>query len=111
MYHYGYQVMPTMAVATFLLYGYAAISNRAAGKRWSVFAVAGVMTVMIVPFTWVVMAKMNNTLFRLEMETKVAVVASLDEAKALVMMWHYLHFVRSLFPLAGAIVGLLGILS
>lgn len=102
--------MPTMAVATFLLYGYSAISNCAAGRRWGVFAVAGVMTMIMVPFTWVVMAPTNNTLFRLEVESKAGIIASLGEAKELVTRWCWLHVVRSLFPLAGAIVGLMGTL-
>lgn len=108
MYHYGHQLMPTMAVATCLLYGYSSISKRAAGRRWAMFAVAGMTTVVMLPFTWIVMAPTNNTLFRLEGESKVAAVTSLGEAQELVSKWRLLHFVRSLFPLAGALLGLTG---
>lgn len=108
MYHYGHQVLPTMAVATCLLYGYTAIRKRAAGRRWSVFAVAGMTTVIMLPFTWIVMAPTNNTLFRLEVESKAAPVANWGQAQELVTKWSWLHFVRSLFPLAGAILGLTG---
>lgn len=107
MYYYGHRVLPTMAVATFLLYGYTAINRRAAGRPWSVFAVAGMTTVMMVPFTWIFMVPTNNTLFRLMVESKAAPVVSWDEAQELVTKWSWLHFVRSLFPLAGAILGLM----
>ena len=107
-YHYGLRIFPTMAVATFLLYCYTAITKRAAGRRWRVFAVAGATTLSIVPFTLILMAPTNNTLFRLEKESKVASAASLAEAQELVIKWSWLHVVRSLFPLVGAILGTMG---
>jgi hypothetical protein len=107
-YHYGLRIFPTMAVATFLLYCYTAIRKRATGRRWRVFAVAGATTILMVPFTWIFMAPTNNTLFRLENESKVASVANLAEAQELVIKWSWLHVVRSLFPLAGAILGTTG---
>lgn len=106
MYHYGHQMLPTLAVATFLLYGYAAFSKRAASNRsWGVLAVAGLTTLSMVPFTWIFMVPTNNTLFRLEVESKGAAVASWDEAQELVTTWSSLHMARSLFPLAGAVLG------
>ncbi len=111
MYHYGHRVAPTMALATSLLYAYTAIHKRAAGRRWVVFAVAGVTTMIMVPFTLIFMVPTNNTLFRLQAESKAAPVASLGEAQELVTKWSRLHVVRSLFPLAGAILGLMGILQ
>jgi hypothetical protein len=109
LYHYGHQVLPTMAVATCFLYGFTAINKRAARQRWGIFAVAGVTTVLMLPFTWIFMAPTNNILFGLEAESKVAAVASLSEAHAIVNKWKWLHIVRSLFPLTGAILGLTGI--
>ena len=50
MYHYGHRVLPTMAVATFLTYGYAAFNKRAARRRWCEFAVAGVTAVVMLLF-------------------------------------------------------------
>ncbi|MCJ1247984.1 Anthrone oxygenase AgnL2 [Trapelia coarctata] len=111
MYHYGHQVLPTMAVATFLLYAYAAISKGAAKNPWAVFVVAGATTVSMLPFTWIFMVPTNEILFRLEGESKAALVASLDEAQELVKTWSWLHLVRSLFPLAGALLGLTGTLQ
>ena len=114
MYHYGHQVLPTLAVATFLLYGYAAVSKRAASRPWGIFAAAGVTTLSMLPFTWVFMVPTNNTLFRLDGESKAAAaaaVASWGEAQELVTRWSWLHLVRSLFPLAGAVLGLMAIFS
>ena len=71
-------------------------------------AVAGATTLSIVPFTLILMAPTNNTLFRLEKESKVASVASLAEAQELIIKWSWLHVVRSLFPLVGAILGTMG---
>lgn len=108
-YYYGSRVAPTTALATFLLYGYTAIAKRGAGRRWGVFAVAGVTTLIMVPFTRIFMVPTNNTLFRLEAESITASVASWSEAQELVTKWSRLHFVRSLFPLAGAVLGFMGI--
>lgn len=109
MYHYGHQALPTMAIATFALYGYTALSKRTAKKAWGVFAAAGLTTVSILPFTWIVMVPTNNTLFRLEAESRTAPVASWEEARNLVIKWSCMHLVRSLLPLAGAILGSMGI--
>lgn len=109
MYHYGHQVMPTLAVATCLLYACSVLHSRIAGRQWGVYAVAAVTTVTMLPFTWVFMAPTNNILFRLEVESKGASVASFAEAQGLVMKWGWLHITRSLFPLAGAALGLTGI--
>lgn len=111
MFHYGQRVAPTMAFATSLLYASTAIYKRAAGRRWVIFAVAGVTTMIMVPFTLLFMVPTNDTLFRLGAERKAASVASLGEAQELVTKWSRLHVVRSLFPLAGAILGLMGTLQ
>jgi hypothetical protein len=108
MYHYGHQVLPTMAVATFLLYAYAAICKRAAKNSRVMLVLAGATTLSMLPFTWVFMVPTNNTLFRLEVESKSALVASLGEAQELLKTWSWLHFVRSLLPLTGALLGLTG---
>lgn len=107
-YHYGHQIFPAMAITTCLLYGYTAFSKRAARSRWRVFAVAGATTLSMLPFTWIFMLRTNNALFGAQMESKAGRVASWDEAQNLVMTWSGLHFVRSLLPLMGAVLGLLG---
>lgn len=107
-YHYGHRSLPAMSIATCLLYGYAAFSKHAAGGPWHVFAVAGATTLSMLPFTWIFMLRTNNALFRAQKESKAGRVANWDEALKLVTTWSWLHFVRSLFPLAGAVLGLLG---
>ena len=110
MYYGGHQLLPTMSVATFLLYIYATLNKRAAGRQWKIFAIAGIMTVIMLPFTWLVMVPTNNTLFQMEAENGRRLggggIASWEEAKGLVTKWSGLHLVRSLFPLAGAVLGL-----
>lgn len=109
MYYYGHQIMPTFAVATALLYGYTCLKRRNAGKSWTVFAFAAVMTMIMVPFTWVFMAPTNNMLFQLLEGSKTQpLVKSMGEAKELVVKWNWLHVARSLFPLLGAVVGAMG---
>lgn len=108
MYHYGHHLYPGMAITTCLLYGYAAFSKHAAGRHWRVFVVAAATTLSMLPFTWIFMTRTNNALFRAQMQSEAGRVASWDEAQELVTTWGRLHFVRSLLPLTGAVLGLLG---
>lgn len=110
LYHYGHLILPPMAVATCLIYAYTVTSKRASGKPWIIYAVAGAVTVSVLPFTWLVMVPTNNTLFRLDDEI-IAAVPTLDYVQELVTRWGRLHFVRSSFPLVGAILGFSGLLS
>ncbi|KAK4168183.1 hypothetical protein QBC43DRAFT_115655 [Cladorrhinum sp. PSN259] len=114
MYHYGHQVLPTMAVGTLLLYAYTAVKRRGgssqnpkqAKRSWGPIALAGLTTVVMIPFTWIFMVPTNNELFRLELVSRAEpAVKGLAEAKELVVKWAWLHLARSLFPLAGAVVG------
>ncbi|KUJ11675.1 DUF1772-domain-containing protein [Mollisia scopiformis] len=105
MYYYGHQIMPTIAVGTLLLYCYISFRNK---RSWRLFALAGVTTVSIAPFTWIFMVSTNDELFRLEASSKVMDV-EIEQVKGLVVRWTWLHFMRSLLPLAGAVMGALGI--
>ncbi|ERF68106.1 hypothetical protein EPUS_06917 [Endocarpon pusillum Z07020] len=109
MYHYGHQVLPTLAVGTFLLYGYTSIKKRSTKQSWATFALAGITTLSMLPFTWIFMVPTNNELFRLEELSKAEpLVKGMAEAKELVVKWSWLHLTRSLFPLMGAVMGTLG---
>lgn len=109
LYHYGHQIMPTIAIGTLLLYAYTCTQKRAAKRPWGLLALAGAMTISIVPFTWIVMVPTNDELFRLEAVSKTdPLVLGLSGAKELVVKWTWLHAARSLLPLAGAILGTLG---
>ncbi|KAH8589376.1 hypothetical protein B0O99DRAFT_337691 [Bisporella sp. PMI_857] len=109
MYHYGHLMLPTMAVGTFLLYTYTSIKKRSAKKPWKIFTLAGITTLSMVPFTWLVMVPTNNELFRLQ---KVSLlepsVKTITEAKELVVKWSWMHLSRSFMPLAGALIGTIG---
>jgi hypothetical protein len=109
LYGYGIQQMPAGAISTTLLYIYA-ISNRdRAGRPWHIYAFAAAATMSIVPFTWYVMAPTNNLLFglnALQGGTK-----DLGQVYALIAKWRVLHMFRSLFPLLGATLGLIGTLD
>ena len=112
LYHYGHLVLPSMAIATFLIHAYTVAGKRASGKPWIAYAAAGVVTVSIIPFTLIVMAPTNETLLRLEKEIRAdAAVATLDQVRELVMRWGRMHFVRSLFPLVGAVLGFSGLMN
>ena len=109
MYHYGHQVLPTMAVGTFLLYSYISAKKRTARKLWGIFALAGLTTLSMLPFTWVCMVPTNNELFRLERASIAEpLVMGIVEAKELLVKWSWLHFASSILPLAGAVMGTLG---
>ncbi|KAF2196413.1 DUF1772-domain-containing protein [Delitschia confertaspora ATCC 74209] len=102
MYHYGHTTMPAMAIATMLLYGYAARSAKKAGNvKWRRFLTAGATTLVMIPFTWFVMAPTNNKLSGMAVQG-----GRLDVVRGLVEGWKWLHYARSVFPLAGALVGL-----
>ncbi|KAH8807227.1 hypothetical protein F5884DRAFT_856810 [Xylogone sp. PMI_703] len=108
-YHYGHQILPTMAVGTFLLYSYTSLKKRSARKSWSLFALAGIVTLSMLPFTWLVMVPTNDELFRLEVVSQTEpLVKELVEAKELVVKWSWLHLTRSMLPLTGAIIGAIG---
>lgn len=109
MYHYGHQVLPVMAVCTLHLYGYTCTKKWGTKRPWGLFALAGVTTVSIIPFTWIFMVPTNNELFRLEAASKAEpLVLEISGAKELMVKWTWLHFTRSLLPLAGAILDTLG---
>ncbi|KAG6359554.1 hypothetical protein INS49_013075 [Diaporthe citri] len=70
-YHYGHQALPTLSVATCGLYAYLTMKRRAAQQPWVAYAAAAIVTVIMVPFTWIVMVPTNNLLFRLTAESQV----------------------------------------
>jgi len=105
MYYYGHQALPTMAVGTLGLWTYTVVKRRSAKKPWRTFALAGAITVLMLPFTWLVMVPTNNELFRLEAAGSEIGSVTFGDARALVVSWAWMHLARSVFPLAGAILG------
>ncbi|EOA85726.1 uncharacterized protein SETTUDRAFT_169632 [Exserohilum turcica Et28A] len=119
-YHYGNQLIPGIAIGTFLLYTFACFQRRTAErpKSWRLLALAGLVTVSIIPFTLLIMKPTNDKLFHLESVTRTAKPAEhagvkaieLKEAEELVVWWASMHAVRSTFPLIGAIIGIVATL-
>ncbi|CAI6332008.1 unnamed protein product [Periconia digitata] len=118
MYHYGHQVLPGMSISTFLLYSYVCIRRRRAPspKPWRLFALAGLVTVSMIPFTLLIMKPTNDELFRLEAATRAMRlgnipeinVISLQDTKDMVVKWALMHLTRASFPLFGAVMGAWG---
>lgn len=104
MYHYGHIAAPSMAVTTLAMYIYSA--TRCAGQKQTMLLAAGATTILIVPFTFAFMVSTNNVLFGLKEGSDAGKVVEFEGARDLVVKWTKLHFARSLFPLAGAMVGL-----
>jgi hypothetical protein len=113
MYHYGHLIMPSLAAGTLLLHACTALQQRALGDPWGTFACAGGVTIAIAPFTWIVMGGINGELFR-RLEGVGAALSKgntsddLKEVKGLVKRWSWLHLVRSMLPLAGTVLGVVG---
>jgi hypothetical protein len=106
LYNYGHRLLPAISIATLLIYAYVVFKKWTHGESWISYAVAGVLTVGIIPFTLIVMLSTNKLLFRLENEIKTnSKVTTLDNARKLVTKWGRMHFMRSFFPLAGALLG------
>lgn len=112
MYNYGFPTLPTISIGTCALYLYTALRARALGSSWALCATAGIVTVVMVPFTWLFMWPTNDTIMALEKETRGKEKSGdFNEARRLVQKWNRTHFTRSLFPLAGALIGLYGLLQ
>lgn len=110
-YHYGHRVLPGISIATCLLYTWAAVRKRKAGRQWRIFAAAGITTLSMLPFTWTIMRPTNNALFAAQIETQSGRVLDWDAAAGLVTRWTLLHTSRALLPLTGAVIGWWGTLQ
>ncbi|KOS19949.1 Noranthrone monooxygenase [Escovopsis weberi] len=118
LYHYGHIMMPSVAVATTGLFALLALRSKQRQFQL-VYAVAGAATIGIVPFTLLFMVATNDALFRLEKLALAAQVGAdvasqavdLIFARELVVKWARLHAIRSLFPLLGGILGMVGLVQ
>jgi hypothetical protein len=105
LFHYGHIIMPSIAVGTGLINSYIALNKARDRRPWRIFALAAITTVSIAPFTWIFMTPTNNELFRLGTQPQ---AIEMPQLKELLARWTWLHFVRSLFPLAGTIMSTVG---
>ena len=97
--------MPSLAVGTFTLYATSSYKAHAVGEIWLKPLLAGVITLSLVPFTWVTMTPTNYALFDLYDQGKAEKKVDFGQVRRLVVKWNWLHIVRSLFPLLGAVLG------
>ena len=103
---------PALAVMTGIAYGYAAWLRATSGGSWSPFVLAAVLTFALVPYTWIFMNGINSALFEaVEQSGKDGMVVDKQRAESMIIAWSGFHAVRSLFPLAGAVVGCLAMLK
>ena len=70
LYNYSHRLLPAISVATLLIYVYVVFKKWTDGESWILYAVAGALTVGIIPFTLIVMLSTNKLLFRLRMRLR-----------------------------------------
>lgn len=76
----------------------------AIARNEKIWIVAALLTAGMVPFTWIFMAGTNRRLLEPQGEE-----VRCEEVEALMRRWKDLNLVRAGFPLAGAVVGGLGV--
>ncbi|KAK2807504.1 hypothetical protein FQN50_005372 [Emmonsiellopsis sp. PD_5] len=107
---------PPIAVVTaasFFYLGWAVrtggpLFRQAAANASTMYYIAGLLTVGIVPYTLATMMGTNNKLVEKAKAVEAEPVKAMgkgDEVEVLARKWVCLNGVRSLFPLAGALVG------
>lgn len=100
--------MPKVALVVALSYGYAAYDTHSHGGQWIGFAAAAATTLTIVPFTLGIMAGTNTSLTT---AAKAYKPSSDPEVSSLLDTWTLMNYARSLFPLIGAVVGVMAYLA
>ncbi|KZL87109.1 acetyltransferase [Colletotrichum incanum] len=99
----GASTGPKVALVTFLSLAYSAYDRYSQGVAWKPYAIAGVLSLAIVPFTIIFMSSTNNALIAGAQGVK---TFGLSETTELLTRWRALNFVRSFISLASASVGL-----
>lgn len=72
------------------------------------------ITIAMIPFTLLAMVPTNDALFGFEKSIQLTGGKSpptLEIVQSVVRKWAIMHFVRSMFPLGGALVGTYGLLG
>ncbi|KAI8623045.1 hypothetical protein F5Y19DRAFT_460081 [Xylariaceae sp. FL1651] len=111
LYDRGSRLYPSISVTVCSLYLYAMLRSNNISSRSSrgfYFLVAAVTTLTMIPYTLLVMMPTNNMLFQARNFTFSGAETPWEEVRELVIHWQQLHFLRSLFPLAGSVIGMLG---
>lgn len=102
LYHHGIALMPRAVTAIAVSYGYAGYDAYQRKRvEWKGYAVSALLAVAIIPWTLLTMIPTNNELLAMADGRSGGTLA----ANELIARWATLNLVRSLFPLAGAVVG------
>lgn len=99
----GKSTMPIVAIASLLGYAYLAYRQKSSGLGWKRYAMAGALTIAIVPYTLIFMGPTNSSLLQ---AASGATTLSDDATHSLMLTWKSLNMGRSMLPLAGALLGL-----
>ncbi|OLN81729.1 Noranthrone monooxygenase [Colletotrichum chlorophyti] len=99
----GAKAGPRIALITFLSFTYSAYDRSKRGVAWKPYATAAVLGIAMVPYTLTFMSSTNNALMAGAQGLR---TLGWPEAKELLTRWQALNFVRSIFCLTGAGVGL-----
>lgn len=102
-YRYGHLALPTMGVGTCLLYlSEVWRTSNGSGK----LMVAALVTVAMVPFTWVFMGRLDGELFRLQAAGTIdPAVIGLEGVRGKIIWWSKLLVTLSLMPLVRVLLG------
>ncbi|KAK4981172.1 hypothetical protein LTR28_002469 [Elasticomyces elasticus] len=93
---------PALSVVTGVTYAYVVYAKSLHGQDWRGFALAGITTVSMIPYTWVAMADTNNKLWAAATgEPKASF--GITEAKRLTTKWSRLNVARAMFPMVGGV--------
>ncbi|KAG6367966.1 hypothetical protein INS49_002166 [Diaporthe citri] len=103
-YNKGKVLGPQVAAVSLLGYGYLMYDRSRQSRGWGKYVGAAALTVGIVPFTVFFMDATNQALLGVAAGT--AGHLSAEAVRDLLVKWRVLNLVRSLFPLAGALLGL-----
>jgi len=99
----GKALGPRVALISLVGYGYLAYERRSRGEPWLGYVAGAALSIGIVPFTLICMSSTNGKL--LAVASGAAKTVSETTVRELAMKWKGLNLMRSVFPLAGAIIG------
>lgn len=107
-YNRGKLLGPQAAVLSLLGYGYLMYDRSRQRRGWGVYLGAMALTIGIVPYTLIFMDRTNQALLGV---AEGANVLGAEAVRELLVRWKGLNLVRSLLPLAGAVLGLYGLVG
>ncbi|ROV88793.1 hypothetical protein VSDG_08985 [Cytospora chrysosperma] len=107
-YSQGKVLGPQAAVISLLGYGYLLYGRSRQGRGWGDCLGAMGLTIGIVPFTLIFMDPTNQALLRVAEGSSSLGSEAVGE---LLVRWKWLNLTRSMFPLAGGLLGLYGLVG